>query len=198
MNAFSKIVIGAFLVQTCFAGEKEGMGSGKMHHMPTFTVTSTDVKADQPLAQAQMSAMFGAGGQDISPQLSWSGFPKETKSFAITVYDPDAPTGSGFWHWAVMNIPATVVSLPSGAGAPNSTVLPKEAVQLKNDANLTQFLGAAPPPGHGIHHYIITVYAVDVAALDIPQTATPAYLGFNLFTHALAKAVLVGTAERKK
>ncbi len=167
-------------------------------HLPTFTVTSADLKDGQMLGVAQMSGIFGAGGQDKSPELSWKGFPKETKSFAVTVYDPDAPTGSGFWHWAVMNIPATVDNLPTGAGSPNSTMLPPKAVQLKNDAGLAQFVGAAPPVGHGVHHYIITVYAVDVDTLDIPTTATPAYLGFNLFTHALAKATIVGKAERKK
>ena len=142
--------------------------------------------------------MFGAGGQDKSPELTWSGFPKETKSFAITVYDPDVPTGSGFWHWAVKDIPPTVTSLPSGAGSLNSTELPKEAAQLPNDAGLAQFLGAAPPIGHGKHHYFITIYAVDVATLDIPKTATPAILGFSLFTHTLARATIMGWAERTK
>ena len=194
---FTVLALGIFSYVAPSAPKQESPFA-KMPHLPSFTLTSTDIKDGQMLGQAQMSAMFGAGGQDISPELTWSGFPKETKSFAVTVYDPDAPTGSGFWHWAVFNIPAAVTSLPSGAGAPNSTMLPAEAVQLPNDAGVAQFLGAAPPIGHGMHHYYITVYAVDVAMIEIPKTATPAYLGFNLFSHSLARATIVGMAERKK
>ena len=198
MKVLAKVLVLGFFVQVALAAPKQETPFDKMPKLPSFTLTSVDLKDGQVLEQAQMSGMFGAGGQDKSPELTWKGFPKETKSFAITVYDPDAPTGSGFWHWAVMDIPATVTSLPSGAGALNSTMIPKEAVQLPNDASLGQFLGAAPPAGHGMHHYFITVYAVDVATLGIPKTATPAFLGFNLFTHALARATIVGTAERKK
>ena len=187
-----------FFANIAVAAANHEMHPNKTAALPGFSLSSADLKDGGVLGQAQMSGIFGAGGQDMSPQLTWKGFPKETKSFAITVYDPDAPTGSGFWHWAVLDIPATVTSLPAGAGAPNSTALPKEAVQLPNDAGLAQFLGAAPPVGHGTHHYIISVYAVDVAALGIPKTATPAFLGFNLFTHAIAKATITGTAERKK
>jgi Raf kinase inhibitor-like YbhB/YbcL family protein len=198
MKALAKVFALGLFTQVAIAAPKQETPMDKMSHVPSFTLTSTDLKDGQMLGQAQMSGIFGAGGQDKSPELTWSGFPKEAKSFAITVYDPDAPTGSGFWHWAVFDIPATVSSIPSGAGALNSTVLPKEAVQLPNDAGLAQFLGAAPPVGHGVHRYFITVYAVDVATLGIPKTATPAYLGFNLFTHALARASIVGKAERKK
>ena len=195
---FLSTIFALGLLSFALAAPKQSSPFDKMPHVPSFTLTSTDLKDGRQLAQAQMSGIFGAGGQDKSPELSWSGFPKETKSFAITVYDPDAPTGSGFWHWAVKDIPAAINSLPSGAGALNSTALPKEAVQLPNDAGLAQFLGAAPPIGHGKHHYFITVYAVDVATLDIPKTATPAILGFNLFTHTLARATIMGWAERTK
>ena len=198
MKVLAQVLVVGIFAYVAVGAPKQETPFDKMGHVPSFSLTSSDLKDSQMLGQAQMSGMFGAGGQDISPELTWSGFPKETKSFAITVYDPDAPTGSGFWHWAVMNIPVTVTSLPAGAGAPNSTVLPKEAVQLPNDAGLAQFLGAAPPIGHGMHHYLITVYAVDVATIEIPKTATPAYLGFNLFTHTLARATIVGRAERKK
>jgi hypothetical protein len=145
---------------------------------------------------AQVSGRMGAGGADESPQLSWSGFPADTKSFAVTVYDPDAPTASGFWHWAVADIPVTTTSLPSDAGDDEGSGLPEGAFQLSNDAGLTRFIGAAPPAGHGPHHYFVVVHALDVETLELPRSATPAYLGFNLFTHTLARAVLVGTYEQ--
>lgn len=169
----------------------------RLPKVPAFTVTSADVKDGQPFPTAQMSGIFGAGGKDASPQLAWSGFPKETKSFAVTMYDPDAPTASGFWHWAVIDIPATVTSLPANAGVPESQSLPKGAIQLANDAGSRRFVGAAPPVGHGRHRYYLVVHALDVPTLGIPATATPAFLGFNLFSHTLARAILVATAERK-
>ena len=115
--------------------------------VPSFQVTSTDVKDGESFSLSQFSGIFGVkGGQDASPQLSWSGAPAGTKSFAVTVYDPDAPTQSGFWHWAVANIPANVTSLSTGAGDENGSGLPNGAYQLANDAGLHRFLGAAPPP----------------------------------------------------
>ncbi len=168
----------------------------KLPKVPSFTVTSTDLKNGDRLAAAQMSGIFGAGGKDISPELSWKGFPKNTKSFVVTMYDADAPTGSGFWHWAVVDIPANVTSLPEGAGVENSKLLPAKAFQLRNDGGMPRFVGAAPPVGNGKHRYYIVVYAVDVESLGLPRDATPAYLGFTLFTHTLARAILVGWAER--
>ncbi|HJT38406.1 MAG TPA: YbhB/YbcL family Raf kinase inhibitor-like protein [Actinomycetota bacterium] len=165
--------------------------------LPSFDLTSADVKDGQPLPDAQRSGIMAAGGEDVSPQLSWSGFPKETKGFAVTVYDPDAPTTAGFWHWAVFNIPASVTELPSGAGDDTGSGLPKGAVQLRNDAGLPRFLGAAPPAGHGKHRYFIVVHALDVDKLEIPADASPAYLGFNIFMHGLARAVIVPTSETK-
>ncbi|SHL17988.1 phospholipid-binding protein, PBP family [Pseudonocardia thermophila] len=165
--------------------------------VPSFTLTSTDLTDGGPLAKPQLSGIFGAGGEDASPQLSWSGFPAETKSFAVTCYDPDAPTGSGFWHWAVADIPVSVTSLPTNAGDETGSGLPEGAVTLTNDASLKRFLGAAPPPGHGVHHYWFAVHAVDVESLNLPENATPAFLGFNLFSHTLARAVIVATHENK-
>lgn len=164
--------------------------------VPSFTVTSADVSDGAPLGNDQVSGVFGAGGKDVSPQLSWSGFPAETKSFAVTVYDPDAPTASGFWHWAVAEIPASVTELPSGAGSEGGT-LPAGAVMLRNDGGFAGYVGAAPPAGHGPHRYFIVVHAVDVESLGIPPEATPAFLGFNLFSHTLARATLVGTYEQQ-
>ncbi|WP_067839506.1 YbhB/YbcL family Raf kinase inhibitor-like protein [Nocardia lijiangensis] len=163
--------------------------------VPGFTLTSEDVTGGSPLGNDQVSGVFGAGGKDVSPQLSWSGFPAETKSFAVTVYDPDAPTASGFWHWAVADIPVSVTSLPSGAGSEGGS-LPAGAVTLRNDGGFAGFVGAAPPPGHGPHRYFVVVHAVDVESLGIPPEATPAFLGFNLFSHTLARATLIGTYEQ--
>ncbi|MFV8174759.1 YbhB/YbcL family Raf kinase inhibitor-like protein [Mycolicibacterium peregrinum] len=162
--------------------------------LPTFTLTSESVTDGQPLANDQVSGIMGAGGADVSPQLSWSGFPAETKSFAVTVYDPDAPTASGFWHWAVADLPATVTELPAGAG--DGGDLPGGAVTLTNDASLKRYLGAAPPAGHGPHRYYIAVHALPVESLELPEGATPAYLGFNLFGQAIARAVIHGTYEQ--
>ncbi|MFD5177736.1 YbhB/YbcL family Raf kinase inhibitor-like protein [Nocardia sp. NPDC058379] len=163
--------------------------------VPSFTVTSADITEGQPLANDQVSGVFGAGGKDISPQLSWSGFPEGTQSFAVTVYDPDAPTASGFWHWAVANIPASVTELDAGAGSEGGT-LPAGAVTLRNDGGFPGFVGAAPPQGHGPHRYFVVVHAVDVPELEVGPDATPAYLGFNLFFHTLGRATLIGTYEQ--
>lgn len=162
--------------------------------LPTFTVTSTSITDGAPLASAQVSGLMGAGGEDESPQLSWSGFPEETRSFAVTVYDPDAPTASGFWHWAVANLPATVTELPAGVG--DGSALPGDALTLSNDAGLKRYVGAAPPAGHGPHRYFVAVHALAVEKLDLPDTATPAYLGFNLFMTAIARGLIHGTYQQ--
>lgn len=162
-------------------------------HVASFKIQSDDLAEGQQLRDPQASAAFGVpGGEDRSPHLSWSGFPSETESFVVTVYDPDAPTASGFWHWAVFNLPASVTELPSDASAQG---LPAGAVQLRNDAGQAGYLGAAPPAGHGPHRYFTVVHAIDVDNLDIPADSTPAFLGFNLFGHTLARAVIVPTYE---
>jgi len=164
--------------------------------VPSFTLTSSDLADGETLKMAQVSGMMGAGGSDTSPQLSWSGFPEGTQSFAVTVYDPVAPTASGFWHWAVADIPVTVTSLASGAGDDSGSGLPDGAMQLANDASRKRYVGAAPPAGHGPHYYYVVVHALDVASLGLPDGATPAYLGFNLFQHTLARATIVGNYEQ--
>lgn len=163
--------------------------------VPSFTLASSDLTDGGPLPKAQVSGMLGAGGEDRSPQLSWSGFPDATASFAVTCYDPDAPTGSGFWHWAVADIPRGVTSLPAGAGSPGSNDLPAGAVTLRNDGGIAGYVGAAPPPGHGPHRYLFAVHAVDVESLGVTADASPAFLGFNLFSHTLARAVVMATYE---
>jgi len=164
--------------------------------VPAFRVTSTDVRDGAGLPTPQVSGIFGAGGDDISPQLSWTAFPAETKSFVVTCYDPDAPTGSGFWHWAVVDIPASVTSLPTGAGDETGSGLPPGAFQLRNDAGLARYLGAAPPPGHGPHRYFFAVQAVSVETLGVSEDASNALLGFSMFGQTLARATLVCTHER--
>ncbi|MGI8721273.1 MAG: YbhB/YbcL family Raf kinase inhibitor-like protein [Geodermatophilaceae bacterium] len=160
----------------------------------SFDVQSRDIQDGQRLPHPHASRAMGvSGGEDRSPQLSWSGFPEATKSFAVTVFDPDAPTASGFWHWAVFNIPASVTELASGAA---SDGLPTGAVQLRNDSGEAGYLGAAPPEGHGPHRYFTVVHAVDVEHLDISAESTPAYLGGNLFSHTLARAVIVPIYEQ--
>ncbi|MFF1882243.1 YbhB/YbcL family Raf kinase inhibitor-like protein [Pseudarthrobacter sp. NPDC058196] len=166
----------------------------RLPQLPEFTLSSTDISDGETLPVAQASGKMGIqGGKDQSPQLAWEGYPPETRSFAVTVFDPDAPTGSGFWHWAAFNLPVSTTTLPSGAA---DSGLPAGAVQLANDAGMRGFVGAAPPPGHGVHHYHVVVHAVDVEQLDIPADASPAYLGFNLFTHAVARARIVATFEQ--
>jgi len=162
--------------------------------LPGFTLTSADITDGQPLQTAQVSGIMGAGGEDVSPQLSWSGFPEATRSFAVTIFDPDAPTASGFWHWAVANLPATVTELPAGAG--DGSELPGEALTLVNDAGMRRYVGAAPPAGHGHHRYFVAVHALDVDHLALSEDASPAFLGFNLFMHAIARAVIHGTYEQ--
>ncbi len=171
------------------------MSRNPYHDLPdvaTFEVTSNDVSDGATLNTAQVSGVMGAGGEDRSPQLAWSGAPEGTQSYAVTVYDPDAPTAAGFWHWAAFNIPADVSELPTGASREH---LPAGAVELGNDGGTTGYIGAAPPPGHGVHHYYVVVHAVDVPSLDIPASASPAFLGFNLFGHTLGRAVIVATYE---
>lgn len=167
-----------------------------LRQVPRFTVTSSDIGDDIPLATPQVSGIMGAGGADTSPQLSWSGFPTDTASFAVTCYDPAAPTPSGFWHWAVCDIPARVSQLPAGAGDADGRALPEGALTLPNDAGIRQYLGAAPPEGNGVHHYYFVVHAVDVAQIGVGTDATPAFLGFNLSGHTLARATLVPIYER--
>jgi Raf kinase inhibitor-like YbhB/YbcL family protein len=162
----------------------------RLPDVPTFELTSADVSDGQPLPAAQASGAMGIpGGADRSPQLSWSGFPEETQSFVVQMYDPDAPTLSGFWHWTVADIPASVTSLEAGAAAPAG------ATVYRNDAGEAGYIGAAPPAGHGAHRYFLIVSALDVDALGLPAEASAAYVGFNVAGHVLARAVIVPTFE---
>jgi len=164
-------------------------GLGAVGAANAMTLTSSEIKAGGKIADEQVFNSFGCTGQNVSPSLAWSGAPKGTKSFAVSIYDPDAPTGSGWWHWWVVNIPASATSLPKGAGG--GTGLPEGAMQGRNDFSTTSYGGPCPPPGKP-HHYQITVYALDVDKLDVDQNASPAAIGFNAHAHTLAKATLTG------
>jgi Raf kinase inhibitor-like YbhB/YbcL family protein len=157
----------------------------------TFEVTSDDVADGATLSSAQVADFMGYSGDNLSPQLSWRGFPEPTKAFAITVHDPDAPTGSGFWHWVALNIPLNVTDVASGAGTDGSVNLPDGVVQLRNDAGTRGYVGAAPPSGDLPHRYVHTIHALDVEHLDVEADAAPAIAGFNLRFHAIARAQIV-------
>jgi Raf kinase inhibitor-like YbhB/YbcL family protein len=163
-----------------------------------LTLTSPDIKDGATIAKVHVFKGFGCTGGDISPALSWSGAPAGTKSFAITMYDPDAPTGSGWWHWVVFNIPAKVTSLPEGAGNVKKHSMPKGAIQSRTDFGIDGYGGPCPPKGDKPHHYQITLFAVDVAKLPDAKSASvsPALVGFDLHFHTLAKATLTGLYGR--
>jgi Raf kinase inhibitor-like YbhB/YbcL family protein len=160
--------------------------------VPSFDVVSSTVTNGRPLPAAQLSGLFQVpGGEDVSPQLTWSGFPTQTSSFVVSMYDPEAPTGSGFWHWIVADIPATTTSLPAGAGALDSTLLPAGAIQLGGDAGMHRYIGGAPPVGSGIHNYYLTVSALDIPKSGLGTDASGAFLGFNIAGHTIARATLI-------
>ncbi|WP_426040562.1 YbhB/YbcL family Raf kinase inhibitor-like protein [Brevundimonas sp. TWP2-3-4b1] len=151
-----------------------------------FNLTSNDITDGGTLKDDQVQAKG-----NTSPHLAWSGAPEGAKSYAITVFDPDAPTGSGFWHWTVANIPADIREIPTGGPVPAG------AVEGRTDYGKPGFGGAAPPPGHGPHRYIFTVFAVDVDRLPVTPEDSGAKYGFNLHFHTLAKASLTATYENK-
>ncbi|MEW6639472.1 MAG: YbhB/YbcL family Raf kinase inhibitor-like protein [Pseudomonadota bacterium] len=164
----------------------------------SLTLSSPDIKDGATIAAEQVFKGFGCTGGNMSPALSWSGAPAGTKSFAVTVYDPDAPTGSGWWHWVVFNIPPDVTSLPKNAGDVRAKLAPKGAIQSRTDFGSRGYGGPCPPPGDKPHRYQITVFAVDVGKL--PDATTPdasaALVGFDLHFHTLAKATLTGMYGR--
>ena len=164
--------------------------------VPELTVTSDDIEHGEELPNEHVADIMGCTGANLSPHLQWSGAPPETKSFAVTCFDPDAPTGSGFWHWVVFDIPPDVAELPRGAGSGEMNDLPPGAIHARNDTGDVGYVGAAPPPGHGEHRYAFAVHALKVPTLGLDANATPAYVGFNLTFNTLARGVIVATYER--
>ncbi|WP_374349361.1 YbhB/YbcL family Raf kinase inhibitor-like protein [Chitinimonas sp.] len=161
-----------------------------------FTVSSPDITNGGQLKSAQVFNGFGCEGGNIAPALSWSGEPAGTRSFAVTVYDPDAPTGSGWWHWQAVNLPATTHALPAGSGQKTGPALPAGAMQTRNDYGQAEFGGACPPKGDKPHRYIVTVWALKVDKLDLPADASAALVGYNLNANALDKAVMTAKYGR--
>ena len=163
--------------------------------MAKFTLSSTDLTDGGRIAEAQVFNEFGCKGGNVSPALSWSGAPAGTQSFALLVHDPDAPTGSGWWHWVVYNIPASTTSLPAGAGDPKKKLMPAGAVQGRTDYGTVGYGGPCPPPGKP-HHYHFQLYALKVAKLDLPADASPAMVGFNARAQAFGHAEIVALYGR--
>lgn len=166
----------------------------RLPQVPEFTLTSPDFAEGGRLPDSARSGIFPAGGEDRSPALEWRGAPDGTRSYVLTVYDPDAPTGSGFWHWSVRDIPGSATSLAANAGDPLSGLLPGGAVHGDNEIRMQRFLGAAPPQGHGEHRYFFTLTALSVEKLEVDEGATPAIVGFSLLGSILGRAHLMGTA----
>jgi Raf kinase inhibitor-like YbhB/YbcL family protein len=153
-----------------------------------FSLSSPQVANGTYVPNQQVYSGFGCTGGNTSPALSWLNPPAGTKSFAITVYDPDAPTGSGWWHWVIFNIPATVTSLPAGAGNVDAQLAPADAVQSRNDYGTTGYGGPCPPVGDTPHRYLFTVYALNVDKLPLTSDAMPEMVGYSIHQHMLGSA----------
>jgi len=174
----------AFGCQTTMAGQ--------------FTLESSQMQAGGRMALEQVFDNFGCTGKNISPELHWSGVPEGTKSLALTVYDPDAPTGSGWWHWIIFNIAPRTTGLPANAGDVDAHLAPAGSVQGRTDYGSTGYGGPCPPPGDKPHRYIFTLFALDVARLDLDANASAAMVGYNLNAHAIGKASMTVLFGREK
>ena len=152
-------------------------------------ISSSDFKDGQKLAKKFEYNGFGCDGQNIAPSVKWQGAPEDTKSFAFTVYDPDAPTGSGWWHFVAYNISASTKKITRAK-------LPDGAVVVANDGGAKEYMGPCPPKGHGDHHYVFTIYALNVEKLELPENASPALVGYMINQHKISSAQIVATYQR--
>lgn len=189
MKRFQRFTLSCLLLFVVFFGSHSAWADG-------FRVSSPQLKDGGTVAADQIFNGFGCTGKNRSPELVWKNPPAGTKSFAVTVYDPDAPTGSGWWHWVIFNIHADVRGLHADAGNVNLPLAPKGSVQSMTDFGKPGYGGACPPKGHGAHHYIFTVFALDVESLALDSSATAAMVGFHLNQHALDKARITVTYSR--
>ncbi|NOU49223.1 YbhB/YbcL family Raf kinase inhibitor-like protein [Pseudoalteromonas sp. JBTF-M23] len=164
----------------------------------SLTLTSDDISNGVHMSKLQEFNGFGCTGSDLSPNLKWTGAPKETQSFAITAYDPDAPTGSGWWHWQIVNIPATVTELATGAGGAQSKQIPPGSLQIQNDYGVAAFGGACPPVGHGVHRYQFTVHALSVEQLSVTEQSSGALVGYMINAHTIESSTIEALYQRDK
>jgi Raf kinase inhibitor-like YbhB/YbcL family protein len=162
----------------------------------SLTLSSQDLVHGKFMTKAQEFNGFGCTGGDSSPHLKWSGAPEGTKSFAITVYDPDAPTGSGWWHWQIVNIPKEVAEIAANSGSTKKDLAPKGSMQVKNDYGVRGFGGACPPSGHGIHHYRFTVHALSVEKLELPEDASGALTGYMINSNTIESSTIESLYKR--
>jgi hypothetical protein len=176
MSLFSR-----FLLASCLSYSSFSYAQG-------LTLSSPDIRANSTLTETQVFNSFGCTGKNISPALAWKNAPKNTKSFAVTVYDPDAPTGSGWWHWLVYNISSQSTGLDAGVGTEASTLLPAGAIQGRTDFGSHSFGGACPPKGDKPHRYIFTIHALNTEKIELPADASAAMIGYMLHSHLIAKA----------
>jgi len=161
-----------------------------------LTLSSKDIAQGEFMSKAQEFNGFGCGGSDYSPHLKWSNIPEGTKSFAITAYDPDAPTGSGWWHWQAVNIPVNVTELASDAGSTKQDKMPAGTMQIQSDFGSRGFGGACPPKGHGVHHYRFTIHALSVEKLDLPENASGALAGYMINANTIESSTLEALYKR--
>ena len=173
---------------TAFASAAQAQG--------TFKLTSKEVAPGSTMAAAQTFNGFGCSGANVSPSVAWTGAPAGTKSYALTVYDPDAPTGSGWWHWVVYNIPASARGIATGAGDAKKNLLPAGSVQGNTDFGAPGYGGPCPPAGDKPHRYIFTLYALKADKMDIPAGATAALVGFNIHGNMLGSATFTALYGR--
>jgi len=162
----------------------------------SMTLTSKDIAQGEFMTKKQEFTGFGCSGGDLSPHLKWTGAPEGTKSFAITAHDADAPTGSGWWHWQLVNIPKNVTELASGAGSTKKDLAPKDSMQIENDYGSRGFGGACPPAGHGVHHYRFTIHALSTEKLELPVGASGALAGYMINANTLASSTIESLYKR--